>query len=243
MIRRDLTAMARRDLSRPVQIAIEHEIVSDRETWLDYGCGRGFDVDSLSKLGWKIRGWDPVHRKSAKKVASKIVSLIYVLNVIEKEDERRQVLLDAWKLSKKCLVVAARLDHERDGAHVRPFADGWLTSKGTFQRFFDHTELQNWLEFHLRQEAVVAAPGVFYIFKSDNYGGFAVGPRWLMWVAPLFLLTAVPVIEGMAKSKTGRLIALVLLIFAVLAANYPGWNAWRHPWIYDAMLDSGWPGY
>jgi hypothetical protein len=84
---------------------------------------------------------------------------------------------------------------------------------------------------------------VFYIFKSDNYGGFAVGPRWLMWVAPLFLLTAVPVIEGMAKSKTGRLIALVLLIFAVLAANYPGWNAWRHPWIYDAMLDSGWPGY
>ena len=169
MIRRDLTAMARRDLSRPVQIAIEHEIVSDRETWLDYGCGRGFDVDSLSKLGWKIRGWDPVHRKSAKKVASKIVSLIYVLNVIEKEDERRQVLLDAWKLSKKCLVVAARLDHERDGAHVRPFADGWLTSKGTFQRFFDHAELQNWLESHLRQEAVVAAPGVFYIFKSLSH--------------------------------------------------------------------------
>ena len=166
MIRRDLTAMARRELSRPVQIAIEHEIVSEHETWLDYGCGRGFDVDSLSKIGWKTRGWDPVHRKSSKKSPSKIVSLIYVLNVIEKEDERRQVLLEAWKLAKKCLVIAARLDHERDGAHVRPLADGWLTSKNTFQRFFEHTELQNWLELNLRQEAVVAAPGVFYIFKN-----------------------------------------------------------------------------
>jgi len=83
----------------------------------------------------------------------------------------------------------------------------------------------------------------FYIFKSDNYGGFAVGPRWLMWLGPIFLLTSVPVIDGLSKSRWGRLLALVLLVFAVLAANYPGWNPWRHPWIYDAMLDSGWPGY
>ena len=166
MIRRDLTAMARRALSRPVQIAIEHEIISETETWLDYGCGRGFDVDALTNLGWKVTGWDPVHRKSTKKTPAKIVSLVYVVNVIEREDERRQVLLDAWKLTKKCLIIAARLDHERDEAHVRPFADGWLTSRGTFQRFFEQSDLRNWIEIQLRHEAVVAAPGVFYVFKK-----------------------------------------------------------------------------
>ena len=166
MIRRDLTAMARRALSRPVQIAIEHEVISRTKTWLDYGCGRGFDVDALTNLGWKVKGWDPVHRKSTKKTPATIVSLVYVVNVIEREEERRQVLLDAWKLTKKCLVIAARLDHERDEAHVRPFADGWLTSKGTFQRFFEQSDLRNWIEIQLRHEAVVAAPGVFYIFKK-----------------------------------------------------------------------------
>ena len=166
MIRRDLTAMARRALSRPVQIAIEHEVISQTKTWLDYGCGRGFDVDALTNLGWKVKGWDPVHRKSTKKTPAKVVSLVYVVNVIEREDERVQVLLDAWKLAKECLVVAARLDHERDEAHVRPFADGWLTSKGTFQRFFEQSDLRNWIEIQLRSEAVVAAPGVFYVFKK-----------------------------------------------------------------------------
>ena len=166
MIRRDLTAMARRALSRPVQIAIEHEVISQTKTWLDYGCGRGFDVDALTNLGWKVKGWDPVHRKSTKKTPAKVVSLVYVVNVIEREDERVQVLLDAWKLTKECLVVAARLDHERDEAHVRPFADGWLTSKGTFQRFFEQSDLRNWIEIQLRSEAVVAAPGVFYVFKK-----------------------------------------------------------------------------
>jgi len=108
--------------------------------------------------------------------------------------------------------------------------------------FYQHSS-KSWGFLALTSAIVGSVVIVFYIFKSDNYGGFAVGPRWLMWIAPIFLLTAVPVIDGMAKSKTGRLIALLLLIFAVLAANYPGWNAWRHPWIYDAMLDCGWPGY
>ena len=76
MIRRDLTAMARRALSRPVQIAIEHEVISRTKTWLDYGCGRGFDVDALTNLGWKVKGWDPVHRKSTKKTAATVVSLV-----------------------------------------------------------------------------------------------------------------------------------------------------------------------
>ncbi|MSR31068.1 MAG: hypothetical protein EXR99_06120 [Gemmataceae bacterium] len=84
---------------------------------------------------------------------------------------------------------------------------------------------------------------VFYIFKSDNYGGFCIGPRWLMWLCPFFLLTAQPVVDALARSRAGRVFALLLLVLSLVGANYPGWNPWRHPWIYDAMRDAGWPGY
>lgn len=83
----------------------------------------------------------------------------------------------------------------------------------------------------------------FYIFKSDNYGGFTVGPRWLMWLVPFFLLSMAPVADSWLRCPRWTGLLLILLLFAVLAANYPGWNPWRHPWIYDAMLDSGWSGY
>src|SRR5262249_43504141 len=28
----------------------------------------------------------------------------------------------------------------------------------------------------------------FYVWKTNNYGGWASGPRWLMWLTPLWLL-------------------------------------------------------
>ena len=40
--------------------------------------------------------------------------------------------------------------------------------------------------------AVVVAVSVvvfgFYVWKSNNYGGFTSGPRWLFWLVPLWLL-------------------------------------------------------
>ena len=169
MIRRDLTAMTRSELSKPMQIAIEHEVVTPKLSTFDYGCGRGHDVDALHKLNWKIRGWDPVHRKTTPKIKSDIVSLIYVVNVIERQTEREEVLKTAWNLSKKCLVVAARLDHERDEAHVRPFADGWMTSKGTFQKFYEQDEFASWVESVLQMDVIVGAPGLLYVFKEKKY--------------------------------------------------------------------------
>lgn len=167
MARRDLTAMARRTLSRPIQIALEHGILAKGTSILDYGCGRGYDVDSLKSQGWAIRGWDPVHRPTTRRSAVDVVTLIYVINVIEREDERLRTIQHAWKLARQCLVVAARLEHERDEAHIRPAADGWMTLRGTFQRFYEQDDLQYWIQHALGREAIVAAPGVFYVFKDQ----------------------------------------------------------------------------
>lgn len=83
----------------------------------------------------------------------------------------------------------------------------------------------------------------FYIWKTDNYGGWTIGPRWLMWLTPLWLISLLPVLDRMAPSRLGRGIACLFLLLSALSANYSLWNAWRHPWIYDAMLALGWPGY
>ncbi len=76
---------------------------------------------------------------------------------------------------------------------------------------------------------------VFYIFGSDNYGGVSAGPRWLMWLAPLWLLAMLPAADWLGRRTWARALAVVLLALSVLSASYPSWNPWRHPWIYNWM--------
>ena len=83
----------------------------------------------------------------------------------------------------------------------------------------------------------------FYLVKSDNYGGFTVGLRWLMWLTPLWLVCMIPVVDRLAPSRAGRIFAYVLLGVSILSANYSSWNPWRHPWLFDLMIAMGWPGY
>jgi hypothetical protein len=83
----------------------------------------------------------------------------------------------------------------------------------------------------------------FYALASDNYGGFTVGPRWLMWLTPLWLLCLLPSADRLGASRWGRALAYLFLGISVLSANYSPWNPWRHPWIYDLLVALGWPGY
>jgi hypothetical protein len=88
--------------------------------------------------------------------------------------------------------------------------------------------------------AVVVA---FYLVKSDNYGGGTSGLRWLIWLTPLWLLAMIPAADCLATHRWGRGFALVLLAVSAFSVNYPVWNPWRHPWIYDLMVTLGWPPY
>jgi hypothetical protein len=83
----------------------------------------------------------------------------------------------------------------------------------------------------------------YYIYKSDNYGGWSNGPRWLMWLSPLWLLTLLPVVDGLGRRRGGRVACLALLALSVLSAHYWDWNPWRHPWIYNWMDSRGWIPY
>src|SRR5262249_5804446 len=63
---------------------------------------------------------------------------------------------------------------------------------------------------------VSAAVLGFYLFKSDNYGGWTNGPRWLMWLAPLWLVTMFPVLDWLGRSRLGVAFALLLLVFSAM---------------------------
>jgi DNA phosphorothioation-associated putative methyltransferase len=119
-------------------------------------------------MGVKADGWDPVHRPTGPKVPADIVNLGYVVNVIEHPTERAQVLREAWELSQQTLIVAARLDWDVKSSQAMAFGDGLITSRGTFQKFFTHEELQEWIQTTLETDVDAAAPGVFYVFRNPS---------------------------------------------------------------------------
>ena len=167
--RRHRTAIARGTLSRPVRLATDLRLITSDGTFFDYGCGRGEDVAGLVDSGVHATGWDPHFKPDAKKTCAEVVNLGYVINVIPDPTERRDAVLDAWRLTERVLVVSARLDIERRHlSGCRVHGDGFLTGHGTFQKFYRQSELRSWLDDVLETETVAIAPGVFVAFKAEH---------------------------------------------------------------------------
>lgn len=160
--------MRRGEFSRPIRLALQHELLAPSRSFFDYGCGRGDDLARLETLGCSVAGWDPYHRPNTPRTPADVVNLGYVVNVIEDSDEREATLRSAWGLAKSVLVVSARLEDERDLAHVAPLRDGWVTRRGTFQKFFAHDELGAWIDSVLGCHSVAAGLGTYYVFREAD---------------------------------------------------------------------------
>jgi len=165
---RGRTAMRRRALSRPVQQAVELGLLTKKMTFFDYGCGRGDDVETLVSEKYRAQGWDPAHFPENKISRADVVNLGFVVNVIEDVTERTSVLKEAWELAKRVLLVSARLYSERDELHVTRHGDGWLSGAGTFQKFYAHEELGEWITSKLGASAVAVGLGVFAVFRDSS---------------------------------------------------------------------------
>lgn len=170
VVGRHLTAMSRTGLSRPVSLAIDDGVLPRGASAFDYGCGRGGDLARLRELGYEVEGWDPTYRPEGKHGPADVVNLGFVLNVIEDPDERREVLRKAWSLTKRALIVATRPHWEAGGVTGRPYGDGVMTGKGTFQKFYGQEELRGWIDSVLGMQSVAAAPCVFYVFRDSRDG-------------------------------------------------------------------------
>jgi DNA phosphorothioation-associated putative methyltransferase len=167
-VARHRTALTRTRLSRPVALALDDNLLGPDLTFFDYGCGRGDDIRHLTALGIAAAGWDPTHHPAVEHRPADVVNLGYVTNVIEDPHERAETLRAAWSLTRRRLVVAARLNWDARGIIGRPLGDGILTATGTFQKFYTHPELGAWIETTLETKPIAAAPGVFYLFRHND---------------------------------------------------------------------------
>jgi hypothetical protein len=91
-----------------------------------------------------------------------------------------------------------------------------------------------WLLFPATLVLSVVVIG-YYILQTNNYGGVSAGPRWLLWLTPLWLVTMLPAVEWLERRRIGKAVTIVLLVLSVLSASFAPWNPWRHPWIYNYL--------
>jgi len=165
---RHKTAIGRATLSRPMQLALASGLIDQTAQLLDYGCGRGDDLRTLRALGFDCEGWDPAHRPDGNRRTSDLVNLGYVVNVIEDRNERIDTLRSAWSLTKRVLVVAARVDFQAENEQFEDCGDGVLTGRGTFQKFYTQSELRDWIDETLEVLSVAAGPGIFFVFREEE---------------------------------------------------------------------------
>ena len=100
-----------------------------------------------------------------------------------------------------------------------------------------------WFVQPLGLALTVVVIGFYLSVQSRNYGGFTNGLRWLMWLTPVWLTCLLPMADRLAACRPGRWLAGIFLALSVFSVSYQLWSPWRHPWIFDLMLELGWPGY
>lgn len=170
-IERHKAAIIRTDFSKPVRLTLEagffsYDPQAGAVTFFDYGCGHGGDIDRITKLGYSSSGWDPYYRPNTLHNSADVVNLGYVINVIESQAERREALIKAWELARKVLIVSAQVLVVQ-GASQIAYGDGIVTSRNTFQKYYDQEELKLYLDQVLGVDAIPVALGIYFVFRNE----------------------------------------------------------------------------
>ena len=164
---RHKTALTRYALSKPMQTLAKFDFLDGEYTVFDYGCGKGSDVDILTKNDVTANGWDPHFCNDQPRLEADIVNLGFVINVIEDKDERIDAVLGAFRLCRQFLCASVMLG-ESSADRGRLYRDGVLTSRNTFQKYFSQDEFRSYLRYVLDEEPVAVGPGIFFVFKDKE---------------------------------------------------------------------------
>lgn len=147
MIKTERTAQTRKDPSFPTKMFEPHFEENNVRTVLDYGCGKGRDVEALVKWGYNAVGYDPNFRPEKPEGKFDAVMLNYVLCVLPERRQRQLVLKNAISHLHRdgLLGIAVRparnIKAEAKKGKWKTHKDGWLTGAGTFQRGYESYEI------------------------------------------------------------------------------------------------------
>jgi DNA phosphorothioation-associated putative methyltransferase len=168
LIKRHRTAIVRNRLSAPMQMLVRHGFIEEGVQVFDYGCGQGDDMRALAEGGVEVAGWDPHFMPDGERREADVVNLGFVLNVIEDPQERVDAIRNAWALCRKVMAIAVMVPGHYPIDLLKPFRDGFLTSRGTFQRFFQPRELRDFIRATLDFDPVAVAPGIVLVFRDKS---------------------------------------------------------------------------
>ena len=166
-IQRHKAAIARVTASKPVRLAVEAGLFPPDTTYFDYGCGHGADIEYIKRLGLNSAGWDPHFQPDVPQTPADVVNLGYVINVIEDTAERREALINAWKLAQKVLIVAAQVLISDRTRGVIAYGDGIITRRHTFQKYYEQEELKSYIDQVLGVNAIPVALGIHFVFRDQ----------------------------------------------------------------------------
>lgn len=154
-----LAAPNRKQISPLIKKLLDLEILKKSLIHLDYGCGFGQDVERLRSQGFNSMGYDPYYFPISPKNAD-IVTMNYVLNVIDNVEERKQTLLKAWSLARKALAIATNIQ----GGTGKNNYTKWQT----YTKSFTYIELKGFIESILGYELIRLDKDKFIIYR-DGY--------------------------------------------------------------------------
>jgi len=154
-INRARTAIARQNFSKPYRRLLETGAIHSGMTVLDYGCGKGYDVRRLQEHGGlvdtsldglNIRGYDPFQPgfncPEYLEMQYDVVTCNYVMNVIEDQQERADVLRRLLELA-PVVYLTVRADAKAVKPTWKQNGDGYITPNNTFQKFYTLDEAIN----------------------------------------------------------------------------------------------------
>lgn len=152
-----LTAIRRKDLSKPIKNLLDKNYLNSTDKILDYGCGHGKDVESLKQKNFNIKGFDkyiePFNDSSVFEDKYDTVTCIYVLNVISTVEERIDVIskiLDTLKSDGNAFIAVRSIKEfeSMKKVDVCKYKDGIVTKRKTFQKYFSKDELLNFFNLY-----------------------------------------------------------------------------------------------
>lgn len=123
-----LTAMSRKEASVPCRRLLAQFRIPRHGRVLDFGCGKGKDVEHLTALGFDVTGYDPNHRPERPTGKFETILCTFVMNTRTKE-VRDSILreIQGFMAPGGMAFISVRRDIKADG----------ITSRGTYQETVD----------------------------------------------------------------------------------------------------------
>lgn len=169
------TALHRSSPSFPARMLYEMDLLEGKI--FDWGCGRGSDLAYFRSKGFEVEGWDPVHRKETppSQFVSESFNLVhcaFVLNTLEDPEERIKVLQEIHDFLPATGYLSLTVRSETDilrrkKTTWKKHGDGWVTTRGTFQKGYTAEQLVK-LITPLYKDIVVISRNPLFVIASPS---------------------------------------------------------------------------